>query len=122
MFYLIRYVLKKLIDGSIPLISNELQVLLPLDLTEIRKPEPKMRKLENDFYDEYIEIEEVANDPEDEDVEEQKGNMIIIRIFLTFCSSFLTGFYFHSLGNELSELVSSINLKFFNQISKKSIS
>ena len=44
-------------DGSIPLISNELQVMLPLDLSEIQRPDlASSRKLDEDFYDEYIEI------------------------------------------------------------------
>ena len=43
-------------DGGIPLISNELIVMLPLDLSEIKRPHEAVRKLDPDFYDEYIEI------------------------------------------------------------------
>ena len=38
-----------------PLISNELEVVLPLYLSEIKLPESKHRTLDNDYYDEYIE-------------------------------------------------------------------
>ena len=38
-----------------PLISNELEVVLPLYLTEIKVPETIHRNLDKDYYDEYIE-------------------------------------------------------------------
>ena len=38
------------------MISNELEVTLPLDLSEISLPDPSLRKLDKDYYDEYIEI------------------------------------------------------------------
>jgi hypothetical protein len=38
------------------MISNQLDVLLPLNLSEITLPDPALRKLPADFYDEYIEI------------------------------------------------------------------
>ena len=30
--------------------------MLPLDLSEIKKPDPSVRNFDSDFYDEYIEI------------------------------------------------------------------
>lgn len=48
-------------DGSLPLISNELEVILPIDLDEITLPDPSLRKLENDYYDEYLEIIETED-------------------------------------------------------------
>lgn len=44
-----------------PLISNELEVRLPLDLEEIRLPDPSLRNLDADYYDEYIEITDDEN-------------------------------------------------------------
>ena len=49
-------------DGSLPLISNELEVLLPLNLEEIDLPDPALRNLEKDYYDEYIEISEIFDE------------------------------------------------------------
>ena len=43
-------------DGSLPLVSNELEIMLPLNVNEIKLPDPSQRYLEDDFYDEYIEI------------------------------------------------------------------
>ena len=40
-----------------PLISNELEVVLPLSLEEISLPDPLLRNLDEDFYNEYIEID-----------------------------------------------------------------
>ena len=40
------------------MISNELEVILPIDLSEITLPDPSLRKLEKDYYDEYIEVGE----------------------------------------------------------------
>jgi hypothetical protein len=62
-------------DGNIPLISNELQVMLPLDLSEIERPDLRARKFEEDFYDEYIEI-----------IDAEYGKLI-------FKSSFINIFY-----------------------------
>ena len=42
-----------------PLISNELEVLLPLNLNEISLPDPALRDLDKDYYDEYVEISEI---------------------------------------------------------------
>lgn len=43
-------------DDSLPLVSNQLEVTLPLNINQITLPDPSLRDLENDFYDEYIEI------------------------------------------------------------------
>jgi hypothetical protein len=43
-------------DGSVPLISNELEITLPLNLSEINLPDQSLRKLDKDYYNEYIEI------------------------------------------------------------------
>ncbi len=51
---------KKNTDGSVPLISNELEITVPLDLSEINLPDPALRKLDKDFYNEYIEITEIS--------------------------------------------------------------
>ncbi|CAF0781764.1 unnamed protein product [Brachionus calyciflorus] len=48
-------------DGSLPLISNELEVILPLNLNEISLPDSNLRNLEKDFYDEYIEITDLES-------------------------------------------------------------
>ena len=68
-------------DGSSPLISNELEVMLPVDLDEITLPDPSLRKLENDYYDEYIEIVET------DDVKHIKRISKISFIFLLPLSS-----------------------------------
>lgn len=38
-----------------PLVSNEIEVTLPLFVSEIKLPEQKQRNLDSDYYDEYIE-------------------------------------------------------------------
>ena len=38
-----------------PLISNELEVVLPLYLNEIKAPDSIHKTLDKDYYDEYIE-------------------------------------------------------------------
>ena len=38
-----------------PLISNELEVVLPLYLSEIKVPDSVHKNLDKDYYDEYIE-------------------------------------------------------------------
>ena len=52
------------IDGSLPLISNELEIVLPLDFDEITLPDASMRNLDKDFYDEYIEITDLQSNLE----------------------------------------------------------
>jgi hypothetical protein len=42
-------------DGTMPLISNELEVVLPLYLNEIKVPDSIHKTLDKDYYDEYIE-------------------------------------------------------------------
>ena len=44
------------------MISNELEVILPIDLTETTLPDPSLRKLDKDYYDEYIEVGESESD------------------------------------------------------------
>ncbi len=38
------------------LISNEFELTLPLDIQKITLPEMSQRKLDKDYYDEYMEI------------------------------------------------------------------
>lgn len=43
------------------LISNEFELTLPLNIEKITLPEMSQRKLDKDFYDEYMEIIEYVN-------------------------------------------------------------
>ena len=43
------------------LISNEFELTLPLDIQKITLPEMSQRKLDKDYYDEYMEIIEYIN-------------------------------------------------------------
>ena len=43
------------------LISNEFEITLPLDLDKITLPEASLRRLDKEYYDEYIEIVEFEN-------------------------------------------------------------
>lgn len=43
------------------LISNEFELTLPLDVEKITLPEVSQRKLDKDYYDEYMEIIEYVN-------------------------------------------------------------
>ena len=38
----------------IPLVSNEIKLTLPLDLSQISLPDPTLREPNKDLYDEYI--------------------------------------------------------------------
>ncbi len=49
-------------DANIPLVSNELTVRLPLDLSRIVLPDRSLRKFNDDFYDEFIEIFDGINE------------------------------------------------------------
>ena len=43
------------------LISNELEVTLPLDLSQIMLPDISSRRLDKDYYDEFMQIVEYEN-------------------------------------------------------------
>ena len=43
------------------MISNEFEITLPLDLEKITLPEMDQRRLGKEYYDEYMEIVEYAN-------------------------------------------------------------
>jgi hypothetical protein len=43
------------------LISNEFELTLPLDIQKITLPKMSQRKLDKDYYDEYMEIIEYIN-------------------------------------------------------------
>lgn len=55
-------VLVGLPKNGVPLISNKIEFSVPLNTQEIGLPDPEMRKLDNDYYEEYIGIYEIDED------------------------------------------------------------
>lgn len=77
-----------------PLISNELEVALPLYLDEIRLPDPELRKLDKDFYDEYVEVVDYNEAPS------KLNYFLFIRFSYEFL--FFILFSFFSLSNSFT--------------------
>lgn len=71
-----------------PLISNELEVALPLYLDEIRLPDPELRKLDKDFYDEYVEVVDYNEAPS------KLNYFLFIRFSYEFLFFILFSFFF----------------------------